>query len=46
MLGAALTLLQYYTGVPVVENSLIGAGPFILASVEMERANLCGKEGC
>lgn len=31
--------LQYYTGVPVVENSLIGVGPFLLASVEMERAN-------
>jgi rhamnogalacturonyl hydrolase YesR len=31
---------KYYTGVPVVENSPIGVGPFILASVEMERANL------
>ncbi|KAK4443217.1 glycosyl hydrolase [Podospora aff. communis PSN243] len=31
---------EYYIGVPVVENSLIGVGPFISASVEMERANL------
>ncbi|KAK0649647.1 family 88 glycosyl hydrolase [Cercophora newfieldiana] len=37
---------KYYTGVPVVENSHIGAGPFILASVEMERANLCGSNRC
>ncbi|KAK3367610.1 putative cell wall glycosyl hydrolase YteR [Podospora didyma] len=27
---------KYYTGIPVVENSLIGVGPFILASAEME----------
>ncbi|KAK3346330.1 putative cell wall glycosyl hydrolase YteR [Lasiosphaeria hispida] len=30
---------KYYTTVPVVENSLIGAGPFISASVEMELYN-------
>ena len=30
-------LIKYYTGINIVENSLIGAGPFILASVEMER---------
>ena len=41
-----LTGLKYYTGVPVVENSPIGVGPFILASVEMERANLCQKDKC
>ncbi|KAK3376203.1 putative cell wall glycosyl hydrolase YteR [Lasiosphaeria ovina] len=28
---------KYYTSIPVVENSLIGIGPFILASVEMEQ---------
>jgi hypothetical protein len=28
---------KYYTGVPVVVNSLIGVGPFIMASVEMEK---------
>lgn len=27
---------QYYTGINRVENSLIGVGPFILASVEYE----------
>ncbi|KAK1753717.1 glycosyl hydrolase [Echria macrotheca] len=31
---------NYYTGIPVAQNSLIGIGPFILASVDMERANL------
>ncbi|KAK5651842.1 hypothetical protein OQA88_11611 [Cercophora sp. LCS_1] len=31
---------QYYIGVPILENSLIGVGPFIMASVEMERASL------
>jgi len=41
-----LTCVQYYIGVPVVENSPIGVGPFILASVEMERANLCEKNKC
>jgi hypothetical protein len=41
-----LTVSQHYTGVPVVENSVIGAGPFILASVEMKRASLCGSNKC
>lgn len=31
-----LAVMQYYTSVPVVENSLLGVAPFILASVEME----------
>ncbi|KAK3314207.1 putative cell wall glycosyl hydrolase YteR [Apodospora peruviana] len=29
----------YYTTVPVVENSLLGVSPFVLASVEMEAYN-------
>ncbi|GAB1316918.1 Glycosyl hydrolase family 88 [Madurella fahalii] len=28
---------EYYTSVPVVKNSVIGVGPFIMASVEMEK---------
>jgi hypothetical protein len=31
-----LTVMQYYTGIPVVPNDTRGVGPFLLASYEWE----------
>ncbi len=34
---------EYYTSTPIVDNDLKGVGPFIMASVEMERLQQAGK---